>query len=64
MDNLVEIDRTRAIRMGGSLYFLVPRVIRRGREVAPGDEIIYLRKPNATDIIMRIVKKTGNADSS
>lgn len=56
MENLVEIDRTKVISMGGSLYFLVPRLIRR-EEVEPGDEIIYLREPNSTDTIIRIVKK-------
>lgn len=54
--NLVEIDRCKVVAMGGSLYLLAPRLLRREGAIA-GDEIVYLRAPNSDDTVIRLIKQ-------
>jgi len=56
-DNLVEIDRNKLITMGGSVYILVPKFLRKG--IIPGVtadkyEAAFFRRPDSEETVIRV----------
>ena len=67
MSNLIEMDRVRVIDIGGSLYALIPKFLRRNDGVSSGDEAIYFHEIESGEIVLRIGKppdENGNPRES
>lgn len=62
-ESLVEIDRKKVINMGGSRYVGIPGAIRDQLQIEIGDEVIFLRSPNSSDVVIRIEKQTPEKGS-
>lgn len=56
MSNLVEIDRSKVISMNGTPYVKLADTLRREYNPGPGDVVIFLRAPDSTETIIRIIK--------
>lgn len=61
-DNLVEIDRNKLVVMGGSMYILLPKFLRKG--IIPGVtsdkyESVFYRKPDSEQTVIKI-EEMGN----
>lgn len=58
-DNLVEIDRNKLVSMGGSIYILLPKFLRRGIPDVTADkhEAVFFRAPNSEQTIIKIEEK-------
>lgn len=59
---LVEVDRVKIARIGGGVYFLLPKFLRRKYKIPQGlgnnYEAIFLRASNDSPIIIRIEKRS------
>ena len=58
MDDLVELARTKIIKMGGSQYILVPLNIRQQCRTEFGDDAVILRSAETNVLVLRF-EKTG-----
>lgn len=64
MDDLVFIERRALTNNSGSLYVLLPRGIKEGLDLKPGDFVSFYRAPGSNDVVIRADKlaKPENCD--
>lgn len=60
MAELIEIDRQTVREIGGSLYVLIPRQLRREDNPQAGDEVIFSKDPETGRTIFSLAKATPN----
>ena len=60
MKGLIEIDTVQVRELGGSLYSLMPKVLREQNGVVPGDRVVFLRNADMAEneCVIRIEKQT------
>lgn len=60
MADLIEIDRQTVREIGGSLYVLIPKQLRREGNTEPGDEVIFSKDPETGRTIFVLAKADSN----
>ena len=60
MQGLIEIDTVQVRELGGSLYSLVPKILREQNDLVPGDRVVFLRNSDMAEneCVIRIEKQT------